>query len=577
MRFHTSLLSLAVASIIFTSGCQRGATDVAQVAGPAVEVEQMPVPAVEALVDVEELVDVDELSEPAVNYAMDHAVSADVVVMSKQRSMPLMAESMPVPRPLPVTAERYAKIEDNAVVRAATSPVSTFSIDVDTAAYANVRRFIEGGQLPPKDAVRIEEMVNYFDYAYALPEADGAPFSVSTELAPSPWHADRYLLRVGLKGYELAAEARSKANLVFLVDVSGSMDQPKKLGLLRSSMKLLVNQMTAEDKFSIVTYAGRSEVVLEPTGVADKAKILVAIDQLRAGGGTNGEGGIKKAYQLAEQHLDKEGVNRVILATDGDFNVGMSHVDQLTALIEKKRETGIALTTLGFGQGNYNDHMMEQIADKGNGNYAYIDTLNEAKKVLVDELSATLQMIAKDVKVQIEFNPAVVAEYRQIGYVNRQLKEQDFNNDRVDAGEIGAGHSVTALYEIALVGSEGVQLPERRYSAEEAKPLDAKSNEIAWLKLRYKAPDASESQLMSQVISRDQLQGELTAASEDYRFAAAVAAFGQKLRGNVTAEVLSYQQIVDLAEQGLGQDRAGYRREFVQLVELAAAMDPSIN
>ncbi|GAA3911348.1 VWA domain-containing protein [Litoribacillus peritrichatus] len=469
--------------------------------------------------------------------------------------------------------EKYAAIEVNPVKQVVTDPVSTFSIDVDSGSYSNVRRMLNQGALPPKDAVRIEEMVNYFDYQYPQPDYQQAPFSVNTELAKSPWSSQQVLLRVGLKGYQPEVAERPSANLVFLLDVSGSMNASDKLPLLKKSLTLLSKQLKETDKVSIVVYAGASGVVLEPTSGNNTHQIERALQQLQAGGSTNGEAGIELAYSMAEQAFIKEGINRVILATDGDFNVGTSSVDALKTLIEQKREKGISLTTLGFGTGNYNDHLMEQLADVGNGNYAYIDGLNEARKVLVDELSSTLMTIAKDVKIQIEFNPGVVAEYRLIGYENRMLAREDFNNDKVDAGEIGAGHTVTALYELTLQGSDALKVDPLRY--QQKTPAAGQSvalGELGYLKLRYKQPEGSKSQLMEYPIQAEKVYSDFSAASSDFKFASIVAGFGQKLQGGKYLADFSYQDMIDYAQSSKGQDPFGYRNEFVQLVRMADAL-----
>ncbi len=491
----------------------------------------------------------------------------------------------PPPAPLPPLApedrERYAKITENGVLLTREQPVSTFSIDVDTGSYANVRRFLNQGQLPPKDAVRTEELINYFDYAYPQPRDRGQPLALATELAPTPWNLHTHLLLVGLQGY--APAQRPAANLVFLIDVSGSMDQPNKLPLLIAAFKLLAGQLEARDRVSLATYAGNAGVVLEPTPGDQRAKILGALEQLRAGGSTHGSEGIQTAYRLAEQARLPAGINRVILATDGDFNVGMVNHEALVQLIEQHRAKGISLTTLGFGGGNYNDQLMEQLADKGNGNYAYIDTLQEARKVLVDELAATLETIAGDVKVQIEFNPAQVSEYRLIGYENRLLAREDFNNDRVDAGEVGAGHRVTALYEITLAG-QPTRIEPLRYGAVPAPAEEsaaattmesgtatatAMANELAFLKLRYKLPGQTTSTLVSQAIATPTGQ---ESASQRLRFAAAVAAFGQYLRGGAALNGFTLADIVTLASGAKGEDASGYRAEFIGLVKLAQAL-----
>jgi len=472
--------------------------------------------------------------------------------------------------------ERYASLEDNSTVRTSDDPVSTFSIDVDTGAYSNVRRFLAGGSLPPKNAVRIEEMINYFDYDYPSPSDLAQPFSVTTELGETPWDKTTRLLRVGLKGYEPAPGSRPHANLVFLVDVSGSMASPDKLGLLKTSLKLLASELTANDRVSIVVYAGASGAVLEAAPGNASREISNALDSLSAGGSTHGEAGIEHAYRLADEHFIEGGVNRVILATDGDFNVGLADADALIALIEKRRASGIALSTLGFGSGNYNDHLMEQLADAGNGAHAYIDTLNEARKVLVDELDATLLTVARDVKIQVEFNPSVVAEYRLLGYVNRQLADEDFNDDRVDAGEIGAGHTVTAFYEIAVHGEGGERHMSSRYNErnnDEALPDDGPhADEIAEIRLRYKRPDESKSRALDTIVRLPDAKVELASTSADFRFAAAVTAFALHLRGDSRVAGFSLQRIAELTREATGEDRYAYRADFVRLVETADSL-----
>ncbi|MEN8217232.1 MAG: VWA domain-containing protein [Pseudomonadota bacterium] len=471
----------------------------------------------------------------------------------------------PIP---PTNRENYAHFDDNPIKRVSEHPVSTFSIDVDTGAYANVRRMLNYGQLPQHDAVRVEEMINYFAYDYPLPDSIDPPFKVTTEIAPTPWNQKTHLLHIGIKGYNIPKDNLPPSNLVFLVDVSGSMQSPNKLELLKSSLKLLTQQLTAKDKVSLVVYAGASGLILEPTQGNQRRKIIAALDRLRAGGSTNGGSGIQLAYAVAEQAFIKEGINRILLATDGDFNVGTVNFEALKNLIEEKRKSGISLTTLGFGTGNYNDHLMEQLADAGNGNYAYIDNLNEARKVLVDEMSSTLNTIAKDVKIQIEFNPATVAEYRLIGYENRKLKREDFSNDKVDAGEIGAGHTVTALYEIALMGSGGERLENLRYGDNKTVPEGQRGNELAFLRLRYKAPDGDTSQLIEWPLRRQTVDN----TSERFRFSAAVAAFGQQLRGGKYLEPFSYNDILSLARGARGDDPFGYRAEFIKLVNIAQSL-----
>ncbi len=471
----------------------------------------------------------------------------------------------------PTNRDNFATIEDNGVISVTNSPVSTFSIDVDTGAYAVVRRFLNQGQMPPTDAVRAEELINYFNYNYPTPHKGEQPFSVTTEISRTPWNKQSHLVHIGIKGKAIENNQRPAANLVFLIDVSGSMSSSDKLPLLKSAFRLLVKQLDAKDRVSMVVYAGASGVVLEPTPGNEQGKILAALDQLSAGGSTHGSAGINLAYAMAEQGRIKDGINRVILATDGDFNVGTVDHEQLIDLIEQKRANGISLTTLGFGQGNYNDQLMEQLADKGNGNYAYIDTINEARKVLVEELSATLETIAKDVKIQIEWNPAVVAEYRLIGYENRVMAREDFNNDKVDAGDIGAGHTVTALYEVTLVGGKG-HLDPLRYGDSKAAD-DGRRGEIAFLKLRYKEPQGSKSKLISQPIQTRSIIDNLRNTSDNFRFSAAVAGFGQLLRGGRYTGEFSYDDAAELARNARGEDRFGYRGEFLRLVSLADSLD----
>jgi len=467
--------------------------------------------------------------------------------------------------------ENYAHFKDNPLKRVSEQPVSTFSIDVDTGAYSNARRILNAGGLPVKDSIRVEEFINYFSYDYPTPKNRSRPFNVVTELGPNPWNVDTHLLHIGIKGYEVPKSQIPAINLVFLVDVSGSMRSDDKLGLLKTSLKMLTRQLRSKDRISIVVYAGASGVVLEPVSGREKAKIVAALNSLSAGGSTNGGAGIKLAYAMAEQAFVEGGINRVLLATDGDFNVGTTNFEALKNLVEEKRKTGISLTTLGFGTGNYNDHLMEQLADFGNGNYAYIDTLNEARKVLVEQMSATLQTIAKDVKIQIEFNSDLVAEYRLIGYENRILAREDFNNDQVDAGEIGAGHTVTAVYEVALANGAGQRVDPLRYQSEQQSGK-ARNGELAFLRLRYKAPDGDKSKLIEQPIRKADLHRELAGTSANYRFAAAVAGFGQLLRGGTYTEQFDFDDVRALANGARGGDTFGYRGEFVTLVNLAQSL-----
>jgi len=463
--------------------------------------------------------------------------------------------------------EQYQALADNPIHSVAETPVSTFSADVDTGAYANVRRLLNQGRLPPEGAVRLEELVNYFPYDYALPN-DGSPFGVTTELAASPWNPHTRLLRIGIQASDRTVAELAPANLVFLVDVSGSMDRREGLPMVKSTLKLLVDQLRDQDRVSLVVYAGESRVVLEPTSGREKAKIRTAIEQLTAGGSTAGASGIELAYQMAQQAFIPKGINRILLATDGDFNVGISDFDSLKQMAVDKRKSGISLTTLGFGVDNYNEHLMEQLADAGDGNYAYIDNLREARKVLVDQLGSTLAVVAKNVKLQVEFNPAQVSEYRLLGYENRALKREDFSNDKVDAGEIGAGHTVTALYEIVPAGEKGWLEP-LRYGKSDA-AVSTKSGELAMLRVRYQQPEGGKSLLIERPITN-----QVASASEDLRFAAAVAAFSQQLKDGRYTGDFSLKDTETLARGARGDDRFGLRNEFVQLVQLAQSLRTS--
>ena len=501
---------------------------------------------------------------------------------------------MPTPPSIPESnSESYAPITDNPFLRVTESPLSTFSIDVDTASYANVRRMLRGGQVPPADAVRIEEMVNYFDYDYKGPASGTDPFAAYLEIADCPWQPGHKLARIGIKGREMDADRRPASNLVFLVDVSGSMDEPDKLPLVQRALLMVVNQLRVEDKVAIVVYAGNAGLVLPPTSGRDKDTIRRAIDNLSAGGSTNGGEGIQLAYDLAQQGFVQDGVNRVVLATDGDFNVGITDQGNLVRLIEERAKSGVFLSVLGFGMGNLKDSTMEMLADKGNGNYAYIDTDNEAQKVLVTQLSGTLVTIAKDVKLQVEFNPAQVASYRLIGYENRILAAQDFNNDQKDAGEIGAGHTVTALYELVPVGAPDAvatpgadplryQAPAARKQAEGAGGLEgldrylggnlsgSLSRELFTLKIRYKQPDGDVSKLLTFPVTDPGTR--LQSASKDFKFASAVAEFGMLLRRSPYLGHATFGSALDLAESGLGADGDGLRHEFMDLVRQAGGI-----
>ncbi|MEE4155042.1 MAG: VWA domain-containing protein [Erythrobacter sp.] len=463
--------------------------------------------------------------------------------------------------------ERYDGEEVSPVKLTSAEPVSTFSVDVDTGAYANTRRFLSQGTMPPQAAVRTEEMINYFRYDYPRPDTREVPFSVTTDLAKSPWNADTYLMRIGLRGYDIARTERPPVNLVFLMDVSGSMNSPDKLPLVKTALSGLAGELGEQDRVSIVVYAGAAGLVLEPT--SDVRRIRAALEALSAGGSTAGGAGLQLAYNIAEANFIEGGVNRVIIATDGDFNVGLTDQDALIELIEAKRDTGITLTTLGFGQGNYNEAMMEQIANKGNGNYAYIDSALEAKKVLVEEMSSTLFTIAKDVKIQVEFNPAVISQYRLVGYENRALREEDFDNDLVDAGDIGAGHQVTAIYEVVPAGAKG-WIAARRYEGryEDApKAAAAQLAEAAHVKLRYKLPTSDTSRLIETTVPSTALRA-ARAPGGDFAFAAAVAAFGQVLRGDELMMGYSHEDIGRLA----GGQSDFWRQEFLQLNALAAGL-----
>jgi len=466
--------------------------------------------------------------------------------------------------------ENYAGFDDNGIFRTSEQPVSTFSIDVDTGSYSNVRRMLAQGQLPPKDAVRVEEMINYFDYGHPDPANRRQPFQVTTALAPAPWNGKRLLLQVGIQGYDVDRSEIPASNLVFLIDTSGSMSDQDKLPLLKESFRQMVPRLRAQDRVSIVVYAGSAGLVLPPTPGDRHDEILSALGRLEAGGSTNGGEGLDLAYAMANQAFIKGGVNRVVMATDGDFNVGVYDQRALETKVEHGREAGIALTTLGFGQGNYNEAMAERLADIGDGNHAYIDSLMEGRKVLVEEMSSTLLTIASDVKIQVEFNPATVAEYRLIGYENRQLKREDFNNDQVDAGEIGAGHDVTAIYEISLVGSGAQASDPLRYAS--TQPMPGAGAELAHLKLRYKLPGSDRSVLLERPITRRDVRAQ---AGESLRFAAAVAAYADLLRGGAQTNGFTWDQVEALARGARGEDTWGYRGEFLQLVAQARSLNPT--
>ncbi|HEV2800093.1 MAG TPA: VWA domain-containing protein [Pyrinomonadaceae bacterium] len=467
--------------------------------------------------------------------------------------------------------EAYKHIDENPFFEVARVPLSTFSIDVDTASYSNTRRFLREGRLPPKDAVRIEELINYFSYDYPQPVGD-APFSINAEVSACPWNTKHRLVHIGLQGKRVHKEDLPPANLVFLLDVSGSMNSPDKLPLVKSSLRMLAEQLSARDRISIVVYAGSSGLVLPSTPGDRRGEIIAALDSLEAGGSTNGGEGIQLAYRVAAENFIRGGINRVILATDGDFNVGTTSEGELTRLIEEKRKTGVFLSVLGFGTGNVKDATMETLADKGNGNYAYIDKLQEARKVLGEQLGATIATIAKDVKIQVEFNPRQAAAYRLIGYENRLLRDQDFNDDTKDAGEIGAGHTVTALYEVVPYGQkfENPGVDGLKYQKPSEVTSNANSKELMTIKVRYKEPDADASKLLSVWVS--DAGTTLESASNNFKFSSAVAGFGMLLRDSKYKGDVRYADIAQLARAATGADAQGYRTEFVQLVERAQTL-----
>ena len=466
--------------------------------------------------------------------------------------------------------EGYDNISENRFLKVSDNPLSTFSIDVDAASYSNVRRYLNQGQLPPAGAVRIEEMINYFHYDYPQPE-NADPFSINTEISDAPWNKDHKLVLIGLQGKKIPLAGLPPSNLVFLVDVSGSMNMPNKLPLVKASMKMLVDQLREEDKVAMVVYAGAAGLVLPPTSGADKTKIKDAIDNLSAGGSTAGGAGIRLAYKTAKEFFVKEGNNREILCTDGDFNIGESSDDAMERLIEEERKSGVFLTVLGYGMGNYKDSKMQKLADKGNGNHAYIDGMSEAKKVLVNEFGGTLFTIAKDVKLQLEFNPARVQGYRLIGYENRMLAKEDFNDDKKDAGELGSGHTVTALYEVIPMGVKDsflAKVDDLKYQKNKnISTSSSQTNEILTVKFRYKAPDGDVSKLIEHPVLDKQIP--VARTSENFRFATSVAEFGMLLRNSPFKSKATYGNVIDLARKAKGTDEEGYRAEFIRLAENA--------
>ncbi|XIV33719.1 von Willebrand factor type A domain-containing protein [Escherichia coli] len=472
---------------------------------------------------------------------------------------------------------RYQQFDDNPVKQVAQNPLVTFSLDVDTGSYANVRRFLNQGLLPPPDAVRVEEVVNYFPSDWdikdkqSIPASKPIPFAMRYELAPAPWNEQRTLLKVDILAKDRKSEELPASNLVFLIDTSGSMISDERLPLIQSSLKLLVKELREQDNIAIVTYAGDSRIALPSISGSHKAEINAAIDSLDAEGSTNGGAGLEMAYQQAAKGFIKGGINRILFTTDGDFNVGIDDPKSIESMVKKQRESGVTLSTLGVGDSNYNEAMMVRIADVGNGNYSYIDTLSEAQKVLNSEMRQTLITVAKDVKAQIEFNPAWVTEYRQIGYEKRQLRAEDFNNDNVDAGDIGAGKHITLLFELTLKGQKA-SIDKLRYAPDNKSAKSDKTKELAWLKIRWKSPQGKESQLVEFPLAFS-----IKAPSEDMRFRAAVAAYGQKLRGSEYLNNTSWQQIKQWAQKAKGEDPQGYRAEFIRLIGLAKDLDNSQN
>jgi Ca-activated chloride channel family protein len=510
-------------------------------------------------------------SQLASSFAALRRTSQESILAKQSKALP--AVEITSEDPPGFNTESYNHITDNPFLAVSENPLSTFSIDVDTASYSIVRRFLNQRSLPPKDAVRIEELVNYFPYHYS-PPTDGQPFAANIEIAGCPWNEEHRLVRVGLKGREIARDKRPPSNLVFLVDVSGSMQPANKLPLLKQCLKLLTEQLTESDRVAMVVYAGAAGEVLPSTSGDNHKKILNALDKLEAGGSTHGSQGIQLAYETAVKNFIPGGVNRVILCTDGDFNVGVTSAGDLVRLIEEKAKSGVYLTVLGFGMGNYKDGTVEMLADKGNGNYAYIDTLNEGRKVLVEQMSGTLVTIGKDVKIQIEFNPARASAYRLIGYENRLLRKEDFNDDQKDAGDIGAGHTVTALYEVVPAGKSISQpgVDPLKYQQPGALRDAANSGELLTLKLRYKDPDGETSKLMTLPVKDD--GAFFINASEDFKFASAVAAFGMLLRDSPHKGAADWDYVLAWAEKSLGPDTEGYRAEFLELIKRAKSLSP---
>jgi Ca-activated chloride channel family protein len=537
---------------------------------PAQEMKREAVPVYDAISSE----DIGKLPDQGPAEAMQRAPAANVA----ERKQAVFGYAPPAAMQEYVGRDKFQHFDVNPVKRVAEEPVSTFSADVDTASYSFVRRQLEAGVLPQKDAVRVEEMVNYFDYSWPAARSRAQPFEPTVVVGDSPWGKGRKLLTIGIKGYEIPPGQQPDANLVMLLDVSGSMSSPDRLPLAVKSMELLLGSLKPTDTVGIVVYAGAAGKVLDPTPVRDKEKILDALHRLQAGGSTAGAEGIRLAYELAESSFRKGGVNRILLATDGDFNVGIDSTEELEGFVERQREKGIFLSVLGYGMGNYRDEMAQALAQNGNGVAAYIDSLDEARKVLVKEATGSLFTIAKDVKLQVEFNPATVAEYRLVGYETRALEREEFNTDAVDAGDIGAGHAVTAIYEITPVGSATTMIDPRRYGSDEASAgrrggSRNSSRELGFLKIRYKLPDGRESKLLQQPIEQE-MPAPNAAIRRDVRFATAVAGFAQLLRGGTYTGTLSYDDVVEDAQAALGDDAEGYRAEFVRLVKKARSAKP---
>ncbi len=497
-----------------------------------------------------------------------------VAPMSAGAPIMAMDSYSQLPPPKVQSTDKFPDKEANGITLVADQPVSTFSVDVDTASYAFVRRTLSNGTLPPAEAVRVEEMVNYFPYKYATPATRSQPFGVVTELMPSPWNAENQLVHIAVRGYDIATTERPRANVVLLIDVSGSMGPDDRLPLLKKGFRLFASQLRDDDSVAIVTYANGTHIALEPTSGRDKHKVIAAIEALGSGGGTAGADGLQRAYAMAERNFDAKAVNRVILATDGDFNIGISDPKQLEKFIADKRKTGVYLSVFGVGYGNLNDALIQRLTQSGNGNAAYIDSVLEARKAMSEELGSTMFPIANDVKIQVEFNPALVAAYRLVGYETRMLKRQDFKDDKVDAGDMGAGHSVTAIYEITPAGAGGKLVDRMRYNEDKrGKPLaNALSDELCFVKLRYKLPGEATSRLTEHAVHAAAARSSINAVPEEQRFAVAVAAFGQRLRGETQMGDFDYKAIASLANAARGADTEGYRAEFVKLVRLTESL-----